>query len=437
MLKQGCLLEEGVVRGGEEAKAENLLKQLAGKQDDLVYNAFNILRENSKLVQNLTQLKSKALKNLCSVQAVSTELGFGRLVQNARLESTKSANAIKMLKGLVQKVATASESKVRKAFDNLAQHAQLEFRESAYQIKIVKGLGQTVANACQSNLRKAVDSLLQHALVVSASHSTAISNITKNIVAQDNQCLCLCYFALKKACIVDDGVKLGSGRTKKDNLVRALVGTQYTIEYMAYWLLRNNSGYLIVKEQEQAKKIALGNDSRNMALISFVNNQVISLDLAWRKLLGNAEFSGQASKNSKQLRTILINRLVSASSLLPAIAFSLLLANHHLLSATHLRLTHLLTHLTSTSSLLLSTAFSLLRTNHQLSLTSHKARLKSFTNFLSQRDLSVLNICYISLKSSHTLAKGISIGKAWEKKTNFIGKINTKMDTLKGLALGV
>ena len=292
-LKQTSVLHRGVVRRGEGAKKDNLLKQLAGKQDDLVYAAFNILIDNSRLVQSLNHRKSNALTNLCSVQAVSTELAFQKLVQAARLESTKSANAI----------------------------------------KIIKGLGQKVANACQSDLRKALDILAQHAVLTRENYNQAIRNLTKQIVAQDNQSLCLCYFALKKACIVDDGVKLGSGRTKKDKLLRALVDRQCTMEYMAFWLLRNNSGYMFVKEQEQAKVIALGNESRNMALISFVNNQMISLDLAWRKLLGNAEVSSQASKNEKQITQHLLNRIDSSCDRLTKIAFSYLLQNNQSLKS--------------------------------------------------------------------------------------------------------
>jgi hypothetical protein len=345
------VLGQGIVRGGSEVKAQNLLKKMAGKQEDLVYAGFNILRDNSRQVQNFNRCKSNALTNLCTVQAVSTELAFQKLVQNARLESTKADS----------------------------------------QIKILKGLAQKVANACQSKLTKALDNLARHAVLIRDSHNTAISNITKHIVAQDSKCLCLCYFALKRAVFVDDGVKLGSARTKKDKLVRSLVERQCSLEYMAFWLLRNNSGYLIVKEQEQAKVIALGNDSRNMALISFVKNQIISLDLAFRKLLGNAEFSSQASKNQKQLRNHLINRLLATSQTLPAIALSKLL--HH----------------------------------NQTVSTSQTTKLKSFTNLLSKVNLSSLNLCYQSLKASQTLANGIFIGKTSEKKNNLLSQLNSQI----------
>jgi hypothetical protein len=251
---------------------------------------------------------------LCTVQAVSTELAFQKLLQNARLESTKADS----------------------------------------QIKIVKGLAQKVVNACQSKLTKALDNLARHAVLIRDSHNTAISNITKHIVAQDSKCLCLCYFALKRAVFVDDGVKLGSARTKKDKLVRSLVERQFG--------LGNNGSYLIVKEQEQAKVIALGNDSRNMALISFVKNQIISLDLAFRKLLGNAEFSSQASKNSKQIKRHFLSRIDSSCDRLKNIAFDCL------------------------------------RKNRQTQKSTQSAIIKSLTTIISQDNTQTVHRFYYQLK---------------------------------------
>jgi hypothetical protein len=71
---------------------------------------------------------------------------------------------------------------------------------------------------------------------------------------------------------------------QKRRLVAGFYRRQIQRLYLCWVLLGSNMEMLAEKEKEQWRIRSLGNENRNRALIQFASNQMVSAELAFRKL---------------------------------------------------------------------------------------------------------------------------------------------------------
>lgn len=71
---------------------------------------------------------------------------------------------------------------------------------------------------------------------------------------------------------------------QKRRLVAGFYGRQVERLYLGWVLLKGNMEWLAEKEKEQWRIRRGGNEIRNRALIQFASNQMVSAELAFRKL---------------------------------------------------------------------------------------------------------------------------------------------------------
>jgi hypothetical protein len=94
----------------------------------------------------------------------------------------------------------------------------------------------------------------------------------------------LVYLRLKEEASTGREVRRFRRAEKKKRLICGLYGRQLERLYLCWVLLGNNMEMLAEKEKEQCRMRSLGHENRNRALIQFAHNQMVSAELAFRKL---------------------------------------------------------------------------------------------------------------------------------------------------------